>query len=114
MKMKEYVPLAPLTTLGVGGTARFFALAQSVEEVREVLDFARSRALPLFVLGGGSNIVIADDGFAGVVLAVRLQGIESEVRESQVLVTVGSGVGWDDFVVWSIEQKLAGLECLSG
>ena len=114
MKMQEYVPLAPLTTLGVGGTARFFALAQSVEEVREVLDFARSRALPLFVLGGGSNIVIADDGFAGVVLAVRLQGIESEVRGSQVLVTVGSGVGWDDFVVWSIEQKLAGLECLSG
>ncbi len=114
MTLQEYVSLAPLTTLGVGGTARFFALARSVEEVREALDFARSRALPLFILGGGSNILIADEGFPGVVLSVRIQGIESEVRGSRVLVTVGSGVGWDDFVVWSIKEKLAGLECLSG
>ncbi len=114
MTLKEYVPLAPLTTLGVGGTARFFAEAHSLEEVQEVLRFARERALPLFVLGGGSNIVMADEGFAGVVLRMRIQGTLREARDNRVFVTVGAGVVWDDFVVWSLKEKLAGLECLSG
>lgn len=110
----EYVPLASLTTLGVGGQARFFAEARSIEEVTEALEFANSHALPLFVLGGGSNIVIADDGFPGLVLKVDIQGIESKTEDGRVEVSVGSGVVWDEFVQWSIREKLSGLECLSG
>ena len=121
--MKENVPLAPLTTFHIGGPARFFVEAKSVEEVTGALAFARANSLPVFVLGGGSNIVVADSGFDGIVIALRIQGItaENEVRlqkNSQksdfTQVTVGAGVTWDDFIVWSIEHGLKGLECMSG
>ena len=114
MNLQEHVPLAPLTTLGVGGVARFFVEAKSVEDVIEALTFARTRSLPVFVLGGGSNIVIADNGFDGIVLAMRIHGITEEKQNGRALITVGSGVAWDDFVVWSIEHGFTGLECMSG
>lgn len=108
------VPLAPFTTLGVGGAARFFVSAQSVEEIVEALAFARENSLPIFALGGGSNIVIADNGFAGLVIASRMLNISSDMRGDRTLVTADAGVVWDDFVVWTIEQGLNGLACLSG
>ena len=114
MNLREHVPLAPLTTLGVGGTARFFVEAHSVEDVTEALDFARTQALPVFVLGGGSNIVIADDGFDGVVLSIRIADITTEAHGTRTWVTVGAGVVWDEFVVWTIKKKFPGLECMSG
>lgn len=114
MRIQEHAPLAPRTTLGVGGEARFFAEAESIQDVIEALDFARTRTLPVFVLGGGSNIVIADSGFEGLVLAMRLPGITTEAQSTHVHVTVGSGVVWDEFVEYTIEQGLRGLECLSG
>jgi len=114
MNIKENFPLSSLTTFEVGGEARFFAEAKSAEEVKEALSFARARSLPIFVLGGGSNIVIADNGFNGLVLALRIQGIVAEYSGKSAVVTVGAGVGWDEFVIWSIEKKLSGLECMSG
>lgn len=114
MKLQEHVPLAPYTTLGVGGAARFFALAETIEDIRQALAFARERALPLFPLGGGSNVVIADDGFDGLVIMLRVPGITSEVRGGKELVTAGAGVVWDDMVVWAIGRGLHGLEYLSG
>lgn len=114
MKIQEYVSLAPLTTLGVGGEARFFTEVESIKDVTEALDFARSHTLSVFVLGGGSNIVIADDGFPGLVLALRIPSITVEARGAHVHVTAGAGVMWDEFVVYTIEQGLKGLECLSG
>jgi UDP-N-acetylmuramate dehydrogenase len=114
MNQEEHVSLASLTTLGVGGDARFFVIAQSIEEVIEALDFAHAHRLSLFVLGGGSNIVIADDGFDGLVLSVRILGIKEDIQDNQVWVSVGAGVVWDEFVVWSIEHGLKGLECMSG
>jgi UDP-N-acetylmuramate dehydrogenase len=114
MTVEEHVALAPFTTFSVGGEARFFIEAHSVDEVREALRFARERALPLFVLGGGSNIVIADSGFDGLVLRMRLSGITAQLEGDTELVTVGAGVVWDEFVVYCIEQGFAGLECLSG
>jgi len=114
MKIEEHVSLAPLTTFGVGGEARFFSIAESFEEVIEALDLARARALPVFVLGGGSNILISDSGFDGLVLSVRIKGITFEKRENKAFVTVGAGVVWDEFVEWSIAHEFGGLECLSG
>src|SRR3989344_1193776 len=114
MNLQEHVPLAPLTTLGVGGAARFFVEAKSVEDVIEALTFARTRSLPVFVLGGGSNIMIADNGFDGIVLAMRIHGITEEKQNGRALITVGSGVVWDEFIIWTIEHGFAGLECLSG
>lgn len=112
--LQEQVPLAPLTMLGVGGAARFFVEARSLSEVIEALDFARAQALPIFILGGGSNIVVADDGFDGLVLAVRIPGIAMKERDTAVEVTVGAGVPWDEFVAWTVDRGFIGLECLSG
>ncbi|MDP2650402.1 MAG: FAD-binding protein, partial [bacterium] len=114
MKLEEHVPLAPFTTFGVGGEARFFVEAQSVEEVVEALEFARVHSLKVFVLGGGSNILIADDGFDGVVIVLRIQSITEETYGGNTLVTAGAGVVWDEFVVWTIEHGYIGLECMSG
>lgn len=114
MKIEEHVPLAPLTTLGVGGEARFFIEVKTIEETLEALAFARSRSLLVFILGCGSNIVISDTGFDGLVIFMRVQGIMTEEHGDKTVVTVGSGVLWDDFVVWSITHGLKGLECMSG
>lgn len=112
--LTSYVPLAPFTTLGVGGEARFFVSAQSVEEVTDALAFARARALPVFVLGGGSNIVIADGGWDGLVLAPRLLDLAFEERGDTVRVTAGAGIVWDELVAETAGRGLIGLECLSG
>src|ERR1035441_1500067 len=66
MTIQENVPLAPLTTLQVGGAARYFAELRREDDVREAAQFAKSRDLPLFVLGGGSNLVVADSGWPGM------------------------------------------------
>ena len=76
MLLQENIPLAPLTTFRLGGPARFFVEAQSVGDVQEAIAFAQSRDLPLFVLGGGSNLVVADRGWPGLVLKVAIPGIE--------------------------------------
>jgi UDP-N-acetylmuramate dehydrogenase len=115
MLIRENVPLAPLTTLGVGGPARYFAEAQAEVEVVEAVEFARSRGLPLFVLGGGSNLVISDAGFAGLVLKVGLTDLaHSTASHGQVTFVAGAGYDWDALVRESVEAGCAGLECLSG
>lgn len=108
------VPLAPLTTLGVGGAARYFAAATSERELLEALDFAAQRDLPVFILGGGSNLVIADAGFPGLVLRIGLRGIQTQVRNDRAFVTATAGEDWDGFVAHCVAQGWAGLECLSG
>jgi len=64
MKMEENKPLAPYTTFGIGGPAQWFCEAASEDEIVEATGWARERGLPLFVLGGGSNLLVADRGFA--------------------------------------------------
>jgi UDP-N-acetylmuramate dehydrogenase len=112
--LRENVPLAPLVTLGIGGAARFFADCATVETLRAGVAWARERGLPIFVLGGGSNIVVADEGFAGLVLRVAIRGIAAEMNDSRALVTAGAGEPWDSFVAYAVERNLAGVECLSG
>jgi UDP-N-acetylmuramate dehydrogenase len=107
-----------LTTLQVGGAARFFAELRREDEVREAVQFAKRRELPLFVLGGGSNLVVADSGWPGLVLKIAIGGIASptanDATGNAVLFSVGAGVNWDDFVAQAVAQNCAGVECLSG
>src|ERR1700689_3489951 len=118
MTIQENVPLAPLTTLRVGGAARYFAELRREDEVREAAEFAKTRGLPLFVLGGGSNLVVADSGWPGLVLKIAIGGTASpklqNAASNAVLFTVGAGVNWDDFVAFAVSQNCAGVECLSG
>src|SRR5688500_3108488 len=81
--IEENKPLAPLTTLGVGGTARFFVRAETEVEVVDAVEHARKNGLGLFVLGGGSNVLVSDDGFDGMVLQIAMRGSEFRVSSSE-------------------------------
>ena len=114
MNLRENVELAPFTTLGVGGSARYFIETGTEGDVRSAVDFARSRDLPLFVLGGGSNLVVSDSGFPGVVLRIAIKGVDESDDGERRLFQAGAGEDWDAFVARAIERDCAGLECLSG
>jgi UDP-N-acetylmuramate dehydrogenase len=110
LKIAENVPLAPLTTLKIGGAARLFVRAETENQVKEAIQFADENNFEVFVLGGGSNILIADEGFDGLVLQIALKGIV--VNEN--LVTAQAGEDWDEFCAFCVENNFAGIECLSG
>ena len=114
MDIQENVPLAPLTTFKVGGPARYFAEARTVSEVTTAVDFMSSKALPLFVLGGGSNLVISDAGWPGLVLKIAMGGTEERSEDGKRLFEVGAGEEWDKFVACAVARNCAGVECLSG
>jgi UDP-N-acetylmuramate dehydrogenase len=115
MLIRENVALAPLTTLGVGGPARYFVEALTEVEVIEAVEFARSRQLPLFVLGGGSNLVVADAGIAGLVMKIGIADVSQfTASDGTVSYLAGAGVDWDAFVSQTVDANCAGLECLSG
>jgi UDP-N-acetylmuramate dehydrogenase len=115
----ENIPLAPLTTIKIGGPAKYFVEACNIGEVQEAVTLARSRDLPLFVLGGGSNLVVADTGWPGLVLKIAIRGINQVQRSShdedgKVLFDAGAGESWDRFVSHTVMARCAGVECLSG
>jgi UDP-N-acetylmuramate dehydrogenase len=116
MLLPENIPLAPLTTFQIGGPARFFIEAGSAADVQEAVAFARSRDLPMFVLGGGSNLVISDSGWPGLVLKIAIAGIEQRAgtHDGKILFDVGAGESWDGFVARTVAAECAGVECLSG
>ncbi len=117
MHLLENIPLAPLTTIKIGGPARYFVQASNAGEVQEAVSFARSRDLPLFVLGGGSNLVVADAGWPGLVLKIAIQGIDQHnghTEDGKALFDAGAGESWDKFVSHAVMARCAGVECLSG
>jgi UDP-N-acetylmuramate dehydrogenase len=114
MLITENVPLAPLTTLKVGGTARYFIEAETISEVSQAVEFSRSKNLPLFVLGGGSNLVISDAGWPGLVLKIGITGINHRHGHDEVVFEAGAGEDWDKFVGFVVAHNCAGIECLSG
>jgi len=114
LDLREQFPLAPLSTLGVGGPARYYARVTSEDSVREAVEWARARDLPLLVLGGGSNVVLADAGHPGLVLHLVTRGIETRPVRETVEVTAEAGEPWDALVAAAVAQGWAGVECLSG
>jgi UDP-N-acetylmuramate dehydrogenase len=111
----ENAPLAPLTTLGVGGPARWLYPVQTAEQVHRALEFARERAVPSWVLAGGSNCIIADGGLPGVVLQPTVMDGSSGIHELTLgQVRVAAGVPWGRLVAWTVERGWQGLEALAG
>jgi UDP-N-acetylmuramate dehydrogenase len=114
IELEADVPLAAWCTLEVGGPARWFVRAGTEDQILDALAWADAQRLPVLILGGGSNVVIADDGFPGVVVQIAVTGIELQHDTTTVLFTVGAGEPWDPLVARTVEEDCAGLECLSG
>jgi UDP-N-acetylmuramate dehydrogenase len=112
MHISENISLAPYTTLKIGGPARYFCEAKTESDVITALAFAKERSIPIFVLGGGSNLLVSDEGFDGLVVRVALVG--EPILSEDSTITAPAGVDWDAFVAFCVGNNLAGVECLSG
>ncbi|MGN9841411.1 UDP-N-acetylmuramate dehydrogenase [Nonomuraea sp. H19] len=106
--------LAPYTTLRLGGPAREFAEATTAEQLVSLIAEADSNAVPTLLLGGGSNVVVADEGFDGLVVKVATRGVAVSRDGDEVLVTVEAGEDWDPLVARAVAEGWAGIECMSG
>lgn len=122
MKILENIPLADLTTFKIGGPARYFCSVTDVGELKKAFDFVGKHkcpvsGLPVFILGGGSNVLVSDDGFPGLVIKMEIKGIKAEEKTisggTVYNVTAGAGGMWDDLVAFTVGQGLVGLENLS-
>jgi UDP-N-acetylmuramate dehydrogenase len=113
-RIESDVSLAPLTTMQLGGRARFFANVTSEPELAEAFAWADARGVQAWVLGGGSNVVAPDSGLDGLVVAIGLRGKSRVDAAEKCLISVKAGEPWDALVTFSVEAGLAGLECLSG
>ena len=109
MKIREGVPIAELTTMRIGGEARFVAEIQSEEEAVEALKFAKEKGLPIWVMGGGANTIGRDEGFFGVIFLNKIRGLSILGEE----VVGGGGEIWDEVVLAACEAGLSGIEALA-
>jgi UDP-N-acetylmuramate dehydrogenase len=115
LKLRRDVRLAPLTTLGVGGKAGLFLTARTEADVAAAVRLADGEGIELFVLGGGSNVLIADEGFGGLVLKMQIRGVSViDAMDGIVRVRANAGEDWDSLVADCVRKDLAGIECLSG
>jgi len=112
--LQTNIPLAPFTTLGIGGPAKYFAEIKNAGALSAGVEWARAHSLPFFVLGGGSNIVVDDRGFAGLVLQVSITGVETCLEEGYAVLNAGAGENWDNLVALTVSNNWEGFECLSG
>jgi len=115
MKIEENKSLKELTTFKIGGSARYFCEPKNIPELKEAVLFARDKKLNIFILGGGSNLVVSDNGWDGLVIKPNFFGIKEEyINDSAVKIISGASVVWDDLVEFSVSKNLFGLENLSG
>lgn len=112
--MRENVSLAPLTTLQIGGPARYFAGAASIEDLTRAIEWAERNEIPLLILGGGSNMLVSDEGFPGLVVQITMRGRQVRKNREFVTLEVAAGESWDQLVAFTVENNLGGMECLSG
>ncbi|MEM7159612.1 MAG: UDP-N-acetylmuramate dehydrogenase [Myxococcota bacterium] len=114
LPLEHHVPLAPRTTLELGGAAKHLIDVSNEHTLIDALRWAEGENSPVLVLAGGSNLVIGDEGWDGVVLQISMRGIEHECTGDRVRVRVAAGEPWDELVAHTVAQGWAGLECLSG
>ena len=115
LRLAEQIELAGYTTLHLGGPAARFAEADNTDDLVAAVREADRAREPLLVLGGGSNLVVADAGFPGAVVRVATSGVAvREAADGRVTITAAAGEKWDQLVEWAVGEKLAGIECLAG
>lgn len=114
VEIQHNVALAPYTTLGIGGPARFFCTITTEHELIEAIQYAGKNSLEIFILGGGSNVLISDEYYEGLVLHMAIRGITDTPHGGKVLYDVGAGESWDAFVDLAVRNGCAGIECLAG
>jgi len=112
--MQSGVPLAPRSSLRVGGPARWFTVAASPGDVASAHDWSVTHGVPMVVLGGGTNVVVSDSGLDALVVAVQPRGLSIVEDRDTLSVTAGAGEPWDGVVEAAVARGAAGLECLSG
>jgi UDP-N-acetylmuramate dehydrogenase len=116
LNIQQNVPLAPYTTFRIGGPARFFANITSEAALLEAIAYARANTLPIFVLGGGSNLLVSDAGFDGLVLHIAIahpfQAQPDGSGHVDYIITAGND--WNAFVLYIAKQGISGIECLAG
>src|SRR5437870_3436096 len=98
MNIQENIPLAPYTTFKIGGAARYFIIVRTTDELRQAVYFAKEKKLPFLVLGGGSNMLVSDTGFPGVVVHMQNRGVTLMQKGIVTYVTVAAGETWDSIV----------------
>jgi UDP-N-acetylmuramate dehydrogenase len=114
VNIEENISLQEFTTFRIGGKAKYFVRIKEINDLQIAIAFANSKKVPVFVLGGGSNIVMSDAGFPGLVIKMEITGIDINLeKEGSVIVSAGAGVDWDMFVQETVDQGLHGLENLS-
>jgi UDP-N-acetylmuramate dehydrogenase len=111
---RKSVPLAPYTTLGLGGPAEELVTCTSIAGLTEAIQYADGKQIPVRVLGGGSNIIVSDEGVRGLVMHMAMRGFTMTRSGDEVLVRAGAGEPWEEFVARCIAEGLGGIECLSG
>ena len=116
MRTEHDAAIAPLTTMRVGGPAATLVTAETTDEIVAAVREVDASGQDLLVVSGGSNLVVADDGFGGVVVRIANRGITVESQDacSGVFVTVAAGEPWDEFVAHAVAQGWSGVEALSG
>ncbi len=110
----ENVPLADLTSLGIGGPARYVVDIDNTVRLTNALTWATKMDLPILVLGDGTNVVVADTGFDGLVVRMNNQSVECDTDETKARVIADAGVSWDTLVECCVNEGWTGIECLSG
>ncbi len=111
MQVQQHIALAPYTTFKIGGPARYFVVAETIEDVKQSLDFARDQNLATLILGGGSNVLISDQGFDGLVIKIE---IKNGFTVDKISVAASAGESWDELVEFCVGHDLWGIENLSG
>lgn len=114
LEIKENYPLKSLTTFGVGGPARYLVEVMSEEDLVKAISFSHAHQLSILIIGRGSNLLINDDGFNGLVVLNKIKGMESRSEDNHVFLTVYSGDDWDGFVKYCVQNNLQGIENMSG
>ncbi|MBU1038895.1 UDP-N-acetylmuramate dehydrogenase [Patescibacteria group bacterium] len=114
IKVQENYSLAPLTTFKIGGPARFFIEISSAAELVEALSFAKDNNLKILLIGGGSNMLVSDSGFKGLVISINILGI-NKIKEGLNFVEIKAGAGeiWDKVVDYAVSNNYWGIENLS-
>jgi UDP-N-acetylmuramate dehydrogenase len=114
LTLRTGVSLAPYTTFELGGPARFLVEVHDETELLEALNTARAEGLAVLAIGSGSNLVVADRGFDGMVVRLAMEGVETHSEDAHTLVTAAAGERWDALVARTVAEGWAGFECLSG